>query len=280
MIVSIYKGVRDKKSQSYFHVGKVLQTIKGKKYANIIHRVRQATDKDEKARLKQDLTSICFSGKFEERLDSKILEHSGLVVLDFDHVPGLENFKKEICKDEYTFSAFISPSGDGLKVLFKIPPEIGNHESYYLGIVKYCKTKKYPILDTTSKNISRVCFVSYDPELYYNLKCKIFTTKGTLKTTEIKVERHNAQQTEYDKLQICCDMIRNTTDGNKHHTLIKASRLAGGYISGGYVEEFEAVRLLQLEINKRNPTNFKLACVTIQDGIDYGKTSPIPKKEY
>src|SRR5690606_27919893 len=116
---------------------------------------------------------ICFGGKFESRYDDKIIEHSGLVILDFDHVKNVPDSKAEICKDEYTFAAFISPSGDGLKVLVKIPPEIENHEKYYYGLIK-----KYPTLDTTSKNISRVCFASYDPELYLNENSKVFTDKG------------------------------------------------------------------------------------------------------
>jgi len=81
-------------------------------------------------------------------------------------------------------------------------------------------------------------------------------------------------------LNIVCEMVRNATDGSKHHNLIKAARLAGGFIAGGYVEEYEAVRLLESEINRKSPDNFKLACKTIQDGIEYGKQQPIEKSEW
>lgn len=280
MLVSIYQNVYDKTSQVYVNVERVLSSIKKGQYKNDIHRLRQSDDVSLKQRIKTNLTSVCFSGKFNKREDKEITEHSGLVILDFDHVSNLQEFKDKICKDIFTYSAFISPSGDGLKVLFKIPKEIDNHESYYLGIVKYCKSCGYHELDTTSKNISRVCFVSYDPEIYINKNCDTFTTKGELLVTTTKVQIGEAQATEYDKLNICAEIIRNSTDGNKHHNLIKASRLAGGYIAGGYVEEHEAVRVLELEINRKNPTNFKLACKTIQDGIVYGKQSPIEKKDY
>jgi twinkle protein len=181
-----------------------------------------------------------------------------------------------MCKDPYTFAAFISPSGDGLKVLFKIPEDKQAHAEHYLGIVDYCKEKGYPDLDTTSKNLSRVCFVSFDPDIYVNKESEIFTGK---KKEEVKTVSE-AQNTDFAKLQIVCEMVRNSNDGNKHHNLIKASRLAGGFISGGFVEEYEAVRLLEAEINRKSPDNFKLACKTIQDGIEYGKKEPIEKTEW
>lgn len=276
MKVSVYKDVFDKTSQLYYDVDVVLKVIQNGKYKDKIHQLRQTTEKDLRSRIKQGLVSICFSGTFESRYDSKIIKHSGLVVLDFDHVQNLDELKKAFKADPYTFAAFISPSGDGLKVLFKIPDNKKDHSEHYLGIVDYCKSKEYPELDTTSKNLSRVCFVSYDSDLYINKDSKIFTEKkkDILKTIT------EAQTTDFAKLNLCCEMIRNSTDGNKHHNLIKASRLAGGFIAGGYVEEYEAVRILESEINMKGPDNFKLACKTIQDGIEYGKQEPISKEDW
>ena len=145
MIVTIFKDVYDKTNPVYIDVLKILNYIKQGRWANNIHKLRQETDKANRARFKNSLPSICFSGKFKERFDNDIIEHSGLTVLDFDHVENLKDFKAEICKDKYTYSAFISPSGDGLKVLIKIPPEIENHEKHYLGLMK-----KYPSLDKSS----------------------------------------------------------------------------------------------------------------------------------
>jgi hypothetical protein len=65
-----------------------------------------------------------------------------------------------INKDKYTFASFISPSGNGFKVLVKIPAEIENHKLYFDSISEYYNN---PHFDITSKNISRICFESYDP---------------------------------------------------------------------------------------------------------------------
>lgn len=270
MIITVYKDVYDKVSQNYIKATRVLQFIKEGRWSEKIHRLRQATEKADRVAIKNSLPSICFSGKFESRYDKKIIEHSGLVILDFDHVENLLDFKKQICEDKYTFAAFISPSGDGLKVLVKIPPEIENHEKYYFGLIK-----KYPSLDTTSKNISRVCFASYDPEIYINENSEVFKDKGKVVEKKETKQIIEAVNTDYKKLDAAIEIIRSAVDGEKHKKLVKAGYLAGGFIGGGLVEEHEALRILQLEINKKNPDDYKAACIALQKSIDSGKNCPI-----
>lgn len=275
MKITVYKDVYDKTSKNYISVGRVLYFIKSGRWAEKIHRLRQATEKSDRAKIKNSLPSICFSGTFESRYDAKIIAHSGLVVLDFDHVENLHEFKKQVCEDKFTYAAFISPSGDGLKVLVKIPPEIENHEKYYFGLIK-----KYPALDTTSKNISRVCFASYDPELYLNENSDVFTEKGKLVETVEQRPIIEAINTDYKKLDTAVEIIRSAIDGEKHKKLVKAGYLAGGFIGGGLVEEYEAVRILQLEINKKNPDDYKAACIALQKSIDNGKQFPIYEETF
>ena len=269
MVVSLFRDIFEKKNPVNRDVSFVLKLIKEGKYKNRIHQLRNTPEKADRDRIKQSLVSICFCGTFKERFDNQMIQHSGLAILDFDHIEKLQELKDEICKDPYTFAAFISPSGDGLKVLVKIPPEKENHAEYYVGLMN-----KYPSLDSTSRNLSRVCFMSYDPELYHNPNSKVFTEKGEIKI--VKEQRIiDAQRTDYAKINIAADMIRMSTDGNKHHNLIRAARLIGGFVAGGLVEEHEAVRVLENEINQKKITNFKSACKTIQDGIEYGKKTPI-----
>jgi len=274
MIVTIFKDIFDKENPVYRDVSVVLGAIKTGKYKAKIHQIRNTQEVETRRTLKTSLVSICFSGKFKKRYDNQLTQHSGLVILDFDHVENLQEKKEQLCKDNYTFAAFVSPSGDGLKVLVKIPAEKENHEAHYLALID-----KYPELDTTSKNVSRVCFISYDSEIYINKDSEVWTKKASVKKKE-HVEKREPTRTDYNKLQTAADMIRNAVNGEKHHSLIKASRLCGGFIAGGLVEEHEAVRVLQYEINNKDIDNFKGACKTISDGIEYGKTSPIHEENY
>ena len=63
------------------------------------------------------------------------------------------------------YSVFVSPSGNGLKVLVKIPADQDNHSKYFNSLKKEFDSAYF---DTTSKNLSRVCYESYDRLLHIN----------------------------------------------------------------------------------------------------------------
>jgi len=80
--------------------------------------------------------------------------------------------KERISKDRYTYTVFVSPSGNGLKVLVRIPKEPENHKNYFLSLDKHFNSEYF---DKTSKNISRVCYESYDPLIYINTNANLWT---------------------------------------------------------------------------------------------------------
>ena len=121
--------------------------------------------------LKKKLIWICFSGKFRKRLNSELIEHSGLICLDFDNFPNIQTlntWRSKIKKDKFTFALFTSPSGNGLKVLVKIPKCKNNdeHNLRFDALSKYWVKCKY--FDNNVKGVSRVCFESYDKDVYIN----------------------------------------------------------------------------------------------------------------
>jgi hypothetical protein len=125
-------------------------------------------NKPERQELKKLLPAICFSGTFNKRTDASLIQHSGLICLDFDGYSKQKELlqdKENLTKNKYVFSVFISPSGNGLKVLVKIPADADNHTNYFNSLEKYFNS---PYFDKTSKNVSRVCYESYDPLLHIN----------------------------------------------------------------------------------------------------------------
>ena len=73
--------------------------------------------------------------------------------------------KERLSKNKYIFALFISPSGKGLKAVVKIPKEPDNHKNYFLSLQHYLNSEYF---DKTTKNISRVCYESYDPLIHIN----------------------------------------------------------------------------------------------------------------
>ena len=77
------------KDPNYITVDQALERIKQGRSRVAIDEIRSHFDKKRADQLKANLPSICFSGKFSERTDEKLLEHSGFIVLDFDEVNDL-----------------------------------------------------------------------------------------------------------------------------------------------------------------------------------------------
>lgn len=172
MNVSYYQNIKDiigqKRRYDYLHY---LNDIKNLKWKREVDLLRTATDKDLKNKLKSNLPNITFAGTFRTRNDDHLEKASGLAILDFDKLNNLREFKESLKNDKLIHCCFISPSGNGLKALIKIPIVINKEE--YKAIYKQI-IESYPTLDVSNSNVSRTCFVSYDDDLYLNLESETF----------------------------------------------------------------------------------------------------------
>ncbi len=188
--VTIFKNIKDTDTPFHRDVDLVLQRIKDGATKNLVKSIRQAKDKNERNELKKRLPAICFSGIFNKRSDSSLLEHSGLICLDFDGYEKkklLLEHKEKLTKDNYVYSCFISPSGNGLKVLIKIPSErADNHVNYFNSLGKYFES---PYFDKVCKNVSRVCYESYDPLIHINTNSVVWDTITEQEYKEVDVHR-------------------------------------------------------------------------------------------
>lgn len=115
---------------------------------------------------------VTFSGTFSYCADKDLIEHSGLICLDFDHVSNPQQLKQKLLEDQQieTQLLFISPSGDGLKWIISIDTEQYQHEQYYTAVVNYIHQTYGVQADLSCKNLSRACFLPYDPHAYLNPK--------------------------------------------------------------------------------------------------------------
>lgn len=114
-----------------------------------------------------------FSGKFFKRSNDQLLEHSRLICIDLDKL-GSELYwiRETVNRDPLTLMSFISPSGKGMKVIYKIDPDKHSQSIYYQYLSDYlsnlCSLPKKTI-DEKCKDVSRACFLPCDPDAYLNL---------------------------------------------------------------------------------------------------------------
>jgi len=172
--ISVFKELFNSKSTPYtMTIEQVFERIKnGVKIQDLIINIRKSTDVNEKRLLKAKLPCIVFGGIFKERRQDGLVEHSGLMVLDYDHLKNKDEVFANICKNKHVVSAFTSPSGDGLKVVVKIPKcDKFKHSKYYK---QFAEDFPFTNLDASCSNVDRVCFASFDPNIYINYEAIVY----------------------------------------------------------------------------------------------------------
>lgn len=111
-----------------------------------------------------------FSGEFSIRNNAHCLAESGLLCLDFDHVPDVEGLFARLLTDRYFETAllFRSPSGDGLKWIIEVNRGQTSHPDYFCAVTGYI-TRTYGIEpDKSGKDLARACFLPHDQNAYIN----------------------------------------------------------------------------------------------------------------
>ena len=135
--------------------------------------LRSKTDNKESRKFKSEKFDYCtFSGIFSKRSDQALVQHSGLLCLDFDHLTNLEEVRQWLLNDDYfeTQLLFVSPSGDGLKWIINIDISKTTHADYFRAVANYLKQTYNVDVDQSGKDICRACFLPHDPNCYINPK--------------------------------------------------------------------------------------------------------------
>lgn len=161
---------------------KILDDIKTGVYRHAITYLRKslADNKTEAAeRAKKSLPAFTPSATFKDgRKMEYLTKYNPLVVLDIDKITPekMSESKKKLQEDQFVFSFFTSPSGNGLKVFIKIDGTKENHKDNFIKTQEYFEKLLDLEIDKSGKDITRLCFFSYDPEIYVNEASIVFNS--------------------------------------------------------------------------------------------------------
>jgi hypothetical protein len=82
--------------------------------------------------------------------------------------------RQRLIDDPHVMMVFTSPSGNGLKAVIRIPKsDKVEHKRRFNAFGRYFQSEYF---DTKNSNVSRVCFESFDPDIYFNEFCQEFTS--------------------------------------------------------------------------------------------------------
>src|SRR5690606_981166 len=142
-----------------------------------------------------------------------------LIVMDLDKEgDNLLRYISVLKADQYIYAAWISPSGDGIKFLIHTSCGVEAHKEVYLAAVEYYKNTYDIPIDTSGSDVSRLCYVSFDPNLYTNFEALTFNQREQVKL--IKVEQ-SVVKSQADPVTIHLDKQYQKNDYSKKEQLKK-----------------------------------------------------------
>ena len=277
-IITIFKDIKDTDTPFHRDVLVVLDRIRDGSSKDIIKKIRHEKNKTIRNELKRELPAICFSGKFKKRADNALLVHSGLICLDFDGYEKQKDLlhdKETFSKNSYVFSVFISPSGNGLKVLVKIPSDQDNHVNYFNSLEKYFDSKYF---DKTSKNISRVCYESYDPHIHINENSSVWDTIEEPEYVEVQRYRDRPTIPITDENKIVDILVKWWT---KKYPMVEGQRNQNAYILAMAMNDFGVNKSLAAYVLNHYATNdFSISEISATIDSAYKNTANHGTKYY
>lgn len=156
-------------------LAEVAQIIRSSQLGLQTQKLRTIRQKDE-ARLYKgcNFPYVTPSGVFSYCSDASLVNHSGLLCIDLDGVEDVDGLKQRLIADGHfcTVLAFRSPSGNGVKWVIVIDLATADHKTWFHAVRNYLLANYDSLtpkmVDSQCQNVSRACFLCYDPLVYVN----------------------------------------------------------------------------------------------------------------
>ena len=299
--VSLFRGAYDTTVIETVPLQTVLARIRTGDYHRDIARMRPLKATDEPAYKRQKAQLIAFTPACalttrdkDVPWTEKLQGCTGLVHFDIDHVRDVHTLKAHLRQQPSLVFAFVSPGGDGLKLGIAATgitdPETYRRAWQYVhtdlqGTLTALDPDAILTCDLLIKYVGALCFVSDDPMLYMNPHAEATlvpppTTPPAPAPPEPQrrgvrvVVTDQRQRYAQHALDTAIHMLDASHDGSRHRVRCKVGYLIGGYISGGVLDEAEALATLEPAV-RRNTQHFTAAWRTVLACLAAGKATAI-----
>jgi hypothetical protein len=203
-----------------------------------------------------------------------------------DHLSDIAAIKHAICSDPRTVYAFISPSAGGLKLgvhVDLVPDDASYKHAWHIVSAEY-EGLYGGRWDPSGKDVARLCYASWDPEVYWNPAASLFEVppppvQESPAPTSVprSFPPHMADRCDayaVRAIRTAVQMIQTAMPGARHHARLRASRLLGGYIISGLMSYDQAYTVLAQALDGHTE-DMKKALKTVKNGLEYGMADPI-----
>jgi hypothetical protein len=168
LLVSFYTNVLDSDSQRTFALKVILDNIRSCYWGERVDALRAEPEKAKQDALKKQMPGVTFAGVFARRNKIACTAFTGLVTLDFDSISNPAQIVRAARDHTSTVAAFISPRGEGAKIIVLTDAKIDTYPAAYQYVKAEYERHTGCIADKSGADISRLCFVSADANAYIN----------------------------------------------------------------------------------------------------------------
>jgi hypothetical protein len=152
--------------------GDVLLGIQTGAWQEPVSRVRELpADSPEQKSAKLALPYATWAGVFSRRANSGLVSHSGQIGIDLDDMGEAVavTVLQTAVADRFCLAAFRSVRGEGVRLIFRIPPcSPEHHAAAFEQVAEHVRNIYGRDADESGKDVSRASFVSFDRGLWFN----------------------------------------------------------------------------------------------------------------
>ena len=205
--VSFYRNMKSADAKPAT-IGQVLTAIRSSFYESQVTTIRQLKSQGKQVEadeIKSNLHAVTFCATFNgRRLSSLYHTYNSLMVIDIDKLPDEEIERVKECLEACPFVAtyWKSPSGAGWKGLVPLnylnldrkTDAVDMHHWAFNKLEAAFKADYNIILDSSGKDITRLCFMSWSPELRLKDTFDKYDVDLEEMKTEKKVRKNNGEK--------------------------------------------------------------------------------------
>lgn len=150
----------------------ILQSRENKYKVELLRQLEKGSK--EYLEIKESLPAFTPSGTFSTRCKTGLIEHSGVICLDFDNLESPAEFRDSLKQYDFIAYASLSCSGNGVFALVEIAyPEL--HTRYYEALEAFFAEKGVAI-DPSCKDVCRLRIASWDDRAWYKEQSEKWNT--------------------------------------------------------------------------------------------------------
>ena len=221
LIVSVGPTIYSNKLERK-NFNEVINVIRsGAKAKAIIEEIRQIKDKKERKKAKENNLNYFNMALYKNdiRRNENLITAKHLL-FDYDTLTQerLKEKIEELKQDQTVFVFFLSPSGNGLKIIYRLDKEITDYERFSQIYKHYAAKFKIDLganSDPTS-GVSWPCFLSYDPDIYVNYNAEPLSTDITFK------------ESKRTKRKEMIDNIKGVAEGSRNTAAVSLTAMLKG----------------------------------------------------